>query len=162
MRTLILFLYFLAVLVKSIEVIIFSHTVYFTDSPFFPEVSWQLPTMARSQHFYYENPSKNIHSSPSQEVIKLLNYKLRRALEKSMETVIDKLGLQLWLHVLCKSVSQGKLCVIHQLGTKYRSSSKYVYARWNLKKHLSKSHRLCGCISCNALSDAQNEIRALQ
>jgi len=73
-----------------------------------------------------------------------------------METVMDKLGLQLWLYTLCKSVSQRKLCVIHQPGTKYKSSSKYVCAGWNLKKHLSKSHSLCGCISCNALSDAQN------
>jgi len=45
------------------------------------------------------------------------------------------------------------------LGTKHRSSSVYVYARWNLKKHLSKSHRLCGGINCDALFDVQNEIQ---
>lgn len=64
-------------------------------SIFFPEVSWQLSTVAGSQHFYLKNPSKNLHFSLSQEVIKFLNYKLRRALKKSMETGVDKLGLLL-------------------------------------------------------------------
>lgn len=58
--------------------------------------------MAGSQHSYFENPSKNLHFSLSSKVIKFFNYKLRRALQKSMETVMDKLGLQLWLYGLCK------------------------------------------------------------
>lgn len=58
--------------------------------------------MAGSQHSYFKNPSKNLHFSPNPKVIKFLNYKLRRALEKSMETVMDKLGLQLRLYTLCK------------------------------------------------------------
>lgn len=76
--------------------------------------------MAGSQHSYFENPSKNLYLSPSPKVIKFLNYKLRRALEKSVKTVVDKLGLQLsHSFTRCvKSVSQRNLCVIHQLGTK--------------------------------------------
>lgn len=145
MRTLILFLYFLAVLVKSMQVIIFSHTVYFIDSPFFPRVFLTTPYNGKKPTFYFKNPSKNVHFSPNQEVVKFLNYKLGRALEKNTETVMDKLELQLWLYIPCKHVSQRKLCVIHQLGTKSKSSSKYVYARWNLKKYLS--HRFHRCIS---------------